>query len=426
MSSSSTEVTLSKVLHEVPRLWDLLDPWSKKRLSVTSLELHKQTFELVSSIKPVHRRRIPHPRLEHTDISWYVSCNWTYMRSLDLTLDPALVPELSNGAWPLLVSLSLNRPSTSPSELPAEPDEHIFDSFKGKWPLLERLVITLGKLKTGHITALVETEWISLKTLKLEPLDRSLPDLMRGNWPQLKDLSLGDGLSEGLLEPLSACPWSTLERLELVRCRIEARAMACLVQADLPQLKELSFVQVLLTLCRAYPERETKACFAHLACGRWPLLAVLKLEILDERSKGLLCDELSWDITWGRMHFLYNHAFDLREPDDILALTLGKWPCLQSLTFDNFYVWARDVGVLVQAAWPDLTSLTMIGCFSGPESITLCMQKWPHLKSLTLGSSEDRLPQLTEFVQTWHPNLNRFHVFVHQLHRACMGRQQLW
>lgn len=71
-----------------------------------------------------------------------------------------------------------------------------FDGFKGKWPLLERLAITLGKLNTAHITALAEIEWMSLKTLKIEPIDRALPARMHGNWPQLTDLTLEVGLAD--------------------------------------------------------------------------------------------------------------------------------------------------------------------------------------------------------------------------------------
>ncbi|KAL3155371.1 hypothetical protein ABBQ38_010932 [Trebouxia sp. C0009 RCD-2024] len=377
MGSSSTDVTLSAVLHEVPRLWEMLERLDKRTLLCTSQELHRQTSKLVSSIKSVYGE---YSKLKPSDIGWLVSCNWTHLRSLELTLDPAFVPELSNGSWPLLTSLSINKPNnwTYPRELPAKPDEHIFDGFKGKWPLLECLAITLGKLNTTHITALVHTEWTSLKTLKIEPLENSLPDLMRAHWPQLKDLSLGVGLSGGALEPLSACPWSTLERLELVRCHLDVRSMASLIQADLPQLKQLLLCQVSVA--------HTEVCFSQLAQGRWPLLAVLKLELIGNRSTGLLCDALpqGCELT----HFM-DHAHGLEQPNDILALTLGKWPCLQSLTFDNFPIWDEDVLVLVQAAWPELMSLTMIGCFESPNVITLCMSRWPELQSLCLGSFDD-------------------------------------
>lgn len=140
--------------------------------------------------------------------------------------------------------------------------------------------------------------------------------------------------------------------------------MAGLIQADLPQLKELSLDQVLLT--------NTAACFSQLVCGRWPLLAALKLHL------------------YGRQCMDYD-AEQVRQLDDILALTSGKWPYLQSLTFDNFPIQDGDVPVLLQAAWPELTSLTMLGCFDCEEAIDLCMQRWPKLQSLTLGTFCDNI-----------------------------------
>ena len=342
-------LVLADLLHEVPRLWDFLDNWDKQSLWATSHELRRQSSELVSSIEP-DSRAFCRPHLP-IDISRLVRCTWTHLHSLELTLDPALVPELSTAACPLLKRLVLTQTSSSPREQPAELDEHIFDGFKGKWPLLERLAITLGKLTTVHITALVEADWTLLKSLRIEPLDRALPDLMHGNWPQLTNLSLGVGLTEGGLEPLSACPWSTLERLELVRCNLDVRSMAGLVQADLRQLKELSLRRVAVS--------NTQACCSQLACGRWPLLAVLTLALIDDRSSGLVCDVLPQGLK--PLHFMEPYAERVKQPNDVLALTLGKWPCLQSLTIDNFPMGGEDIYDLLQAAWPELIFLSMIG-----------------------------------------------------------------
>ena len=141
MGSNLTDVTLVSLLHEVPRLWDFLDRLDKRMfLWDMGLELRQQASDLVTSIKSAYTMWTEH---QHLDVRWLASRNWTHLRSLDLTLDPAFVPELSNGAWPLLTSLSLNKPyRLCSSDLPAEPvGEHIFDGFKGKWPLLERLAI---------------------------------------------------------------------------------------------------------------------------------------------------------------------------------------------------------------------------------------------------------------------------------------------
>ena len=101
-------------------------------------------------------------------------------------------------------------------------------------------------------------------------------------------------------------------------------------------------------------------------------------------------------MNWERMHFMDPYAGRVRQPNDILALTLGKWPCLQSLTFNSFPIWDADVPILVQAAWSELTSLAMLGCFEfeNAEVITLYMLKWPRLHSLSLGSLRDNMQGL--------------------------------
>ena len=103
--------------------------------------------------------------------------------------------QLSNGAWPRLTNLALDHPHIT-GDSAFEPDKAIFDSFKGKWPLLNTLTITLGKLNTAHITSLTDVQWTSLMTLRTEPLqDSALEALMHGDWPQLADLSVGNSLN---------------------------------------------------------------------------------------------------------------------------------------------------------------------------------------------------------------------------------------
>ena len=249
-------------------------------------------------------------------------------------------------------------------DLPLLPDS-IFDSFNGKWPLLETLTITLGKLNTAHIIALTEIQWTSLKTLKVEALeDNAVPALMHGNWPQLTDLSVGNCLSEEGLRPLSACPWNTLQRLELVRFKVDARGLACLVEAHLPKLEELSFCQVSLTC--------SEGCLSALAQGWWPQLAALGLELFDDRSNGKGCGAVPMGMGW-----LYGAGYDNWSFDDVKALFSEAWHHLQSFTLDNFPFTDDNIPDLTQAAWPEMRSLTIIGCFGTLVVFSSCMQRWP-------------------------------------------------
>ena len=134
-----------------------------------------------------------------------------------------------------------------------------------------------------------------------------------------------------------------------------------------------------------------------LALGKWPQLAELRFELIDERSSDSGCH-------------LERHGFvnaNRRSDDDIRALTSGSWPHLQTLAFDNFPIIDTDIPALLQASWPELTSLIMLGIFEATESITLCMQGWPQLKSLTLGAPDMGCVQaLTLFAESTYPILD--------------------
>ena len=97
----------------------------------------------------------------------------------------------------------------------------------------------------AQVTALIEIDWPLLQTLCIEPEDDAIPVLMNGNWPELKDLSIGNGLGNAGFEHLSRLPWSTLHRLQLTFGQATPSGMYSLIHAHLPQLQELSFVCVI-------------------------------------------------------------------------------------------------------------------------------------------------------------------------------------
>jgi len=46
--------------------------------------------------------------------------------------------------------------------------------------------------------------------------------------------------------------------------------------------------------------------------------------------------------------------------------------------------------LLVQAAWPSVQNLTLVGHFEDMETLSMCMRKWPALQTLTLGVGTDQ------------------------------------
>ena len=154
----------------------------------------------------------------------------------------ATAAQLSNGAWPLLQSLTLARGRNFSDLSTCSAD--VFRQFKGKWPLLKSLTVSMHRMDTVEVTALTETDWPLLRTLCIEPLDDAIPALMKGNWPELKNLSVGNEMTGGL-EYLADLPWSTLQRLRVSFAQVTPSGMYSLIQAHLPRLQELCFVNTI-------------------------------------------------------------------------------------------------------------------------------------------------------------------------------------
>ena len=232
---ASTDTTLADLPQELPRLWDFLDDYCQRLLQKTSPELRRQAQERITCIK------FDRGPFMSIDISWLVKGRWNQLRALQLELAPEDVAQLSHGAWLLLTRLSLERARTwrLPPKAIAEPD---FASFKGKWPLLEHLAIVgLASLNKAQIAALTDVKWTSLETLRIEPQDSALPHLLKSDWSELTELSIGSGLSHEGLRHISNCPWSALIHLQLVDCQVTPDSMKAILKAYLPQLKQLSF-----------------------------------------------------------------------------------------------------------------------------------------------------------------------------------------
>lgn len=93
-------------------------------------------------------------------------------------------------------------------------------------------------------------------------------------------------------------PWRTLERLQLTFCQINPHRIYSLVQAYLPNLRELSLAEM-----PVYPSvfKEDKClCFGVLAQGNWPLLGTLELHGVEMTQE---CIELLGTGDWELVKF---------------------------------------------------------------------------------------------------------------------------
>jgi len=344
-SNNPNCVSLSDLLHEVPRLWDFTPSRYWNVLLGVNKQVRRQVQGMVRCIKITEV-------LQPEQLHHLTKGGWSQLRCLDLSksyMKAASAAQLSNGAWPLLQSLTLARGRTF-NDL-SSCSEHVFRQFKGKWPLLESLTVSMHRLDIAQVTALTEIDWPLLQTLCIEPFYDAVPALIKGNWPELKDLSMGYGLDKRGLGCLSNLPWSTLQRLQLKLCRVSPCGIHSLIQAHLPRLQELSFVYI---IWNTEGEDSGEDCFAMLAQGKWPLLSKLELKSMSASHEG------------------------------IRHLATGQWPKLQTVILKRFNITDADMPLLVQANWPNVQNLTLVGHFEHMEVLNMCMRKWPALQMLRL------------------------------------------
>ncbi len=260
---------------------------------------------------------------------------------------------LSSGAWPLLQSLTLARGRTF-NEL-----SNVFR--QGKWPLLESLTVSEHRLDVAQVTALTDIDWPLVQILCIELFHDAMPAVMKGNWPELKDLSIGHGLDYRGLGCWSNLPWSTLQRLQLTLCLVSPNGIHSLIQAHLPQLQEFSFVYDFWKSEGV----DSEDCLAMLAQAKWPLLSKLELRSMSASHEG------------------------------IRHLATGQWPKLQTVILKHLDITDEDMPLLVQADWPNVQHLTLIGNFQHMEVLAMCMHKWPALQTLELGVGADQTNNAT-------------------------------
>ena len=187
---------------------------------------------------------------------------------LDLS-DSGGVTQLSGGRWPNLQRFTLYTDSDLRSTA------GIISSLSGNWQLLQEFCLFDVVLDKAALSALTAIRWSQLQTLHIDPFDDAMPEVMRGYWPELRELSIGLDLRDDASTHLCKFPWSTLERLQLTVCDISQYSTDSLVHANLPNLQELFLV--CLSRESGLTGEGMFSCFARLAQGKWPLLSRLEL-----------------------------------------------------------------------------------------------------------------------------------------------------
>lgn len=65
---------------------------------------------------------------------------------------------------------------------------------------------------------------------------------------------------------------------------------------------------------------------------------------------------------------------------------------LQTVTLEAFDITDRDVPLFVQAHWPNVQNLSLVGhgCLEHMAVLDMCMHKWPAMQTLKLTADTDQ------------------------------------
>ncbi|KAL0047457.1 hypothetical protein WJX82_003851 [Trebouxia sp. C0006] len=226
-SAKATASALLDIIHQAPRLLEMLPQDSLKALSATSRTLRAAVHDMTTVLTIEHEADIAcllkghwphlglvimrtqeygyssffllqplqHPQLMGHDKNRFyaqplrhlLGKDWSGLRRLDLTqvksssMGLAVVAQLSQGDWPLLTSLDL-----SDNKLGAD---SMLEVIKGKFPALESLDVSSNKLDVEAMRQLVKGDWPTLMYLwlSINPLlnAEGIQQLSHAKWGRL-------------------------------------------------------------------------------------------------------------------------------------------------------------------------------------------------------------------------------------------------
>ena len=289
------------------------------------------------------------PSVHFQDICSFAKGGWTELEALDLSdfdMSPAAAEQLVKAQLPHLKALSIQE-SSGPD---LEPRHRIFRQSNGKWPLLEKFsCISRGSLTEAEVTALVEIQWLLLKSIRLQVSPKAWPVLARGNWPILQHVAIvkpGDEHVKGFRDHFV---WSTVQHLEFIDCDITLLGVYLLAKTHLPHLKQLTM---------AYGTFIYGWNFAYLLRA-WPRVESLSLDL----------------------------ARNISSESVLGGLVSCILPYLQTFKICIRQLHPGHLTYILQVSWPRLTSLIIEHSNSLPvafrsQVLDECRLKWPGLSFL--------------------------------------------
>ncbi len=416
--TQSAAVALIDVLHQAPRLLEVLTQDSWKALSAASKSLNETVHSLVTIITIEHLEDIP----------LLAKGSWPHLSMVILPKQRDARPDIGalRHRWQLLACVSLGErgfglglgttdvavllssqqsryTTLDNTELAVRPLEHLLSS---KWSESQSLCLHQVQetvVGTAVMKQLSKGRWQCLSHFELcgKQLDvANILLLFKSKWAELHQLKLMlSNLDATVIAQLSTDGWPSLKHLQLTYCAIpDADAILHLATLNLPQLAYLYSTET----------RITPATVQQLSQA--PLVKLISLFL---QSAGLGATALLnfAQADWSRLKYLdlsqncrmgaaaIRHLVQAQLPglrglglsecglDDlaIQCLIEGAWPILQNLDLSTNHLDTRALKYLAKGNWASLKHLTLINNDYDTQAIEVLMKgNWHSLTCLSI------------------------------------------
>ena len=390
--ASQGRLLLTDILHEAPRVLQLVSPDDKKALMAVCKSVHRLVHAFASSVTLQEDDSLE--QLLDTAVGPHLQQLCMY----GINLTTISVSGLTSAPWSALTSLTLNNCGLTNSTITQLaackwwPELQLL-SFRGNQlgseaikamagknrPQLRHLDLSSNRLTAYSITQLTQLRWSSIETLDLRYNPglkyTAIRKLAIGSWPVLKGLAVNGSYdlaffaqvagSWPLLETIQiSCDYCVPHAVSFKGCWPNVKHLQIMTPMpspfDVPAVSSLTEANWanLQSLDLSYSNLGRKG-FTQLADGQWPLLR--KLDVSRMQHEGLL------------------------SPDDVAAFAEGDWPKLTYLGLAHNGMSDDCAMELIDGDWPLLAVINLsynnIGAEGGDA---LAVADWPNLEHLCL------------------------------------------
>lgn len=414
-SAKATASAFLDIIHQAPRLLEMLCQDSLKALSATSRNLRAAVHDMTTVLAIKHEADIgcllkgnwPHLSLVimrnqeygYSSYSQLLTTKWRLLARIDLStrcfgsvdvvflLQPLQHPQhvghdkhrfyaqplrhLLRKDWSGLRRLDLSEVKSSSMGLAV-----MAQLSQGDWPLLTSLDLSDNKLGADSMSEIITGKFPALESLDVSSnkLDvEAMRQLVKGDWPTLKYLwlSINPLLNADGIKQLSGAKWGQLHDLSLSYTPVTADMMEELVKLPLARLKTLSLSGCGLDV----------PAVSVLARANWPTLRSLRL------TENRLPAEAVSQLNRGRFPAL--RLLDLSnckmDAASMQCLIQGDWPLLEDIDLSYNLLDTEAIKYLLKARWTSLTNLSLNhNTFDVHAVEDLTTGDWPLLRFLCL------------------------------------------